>query len=101
MLELTEKNIAPTIKWEALNNVYGNPKQNMCILCLIDKLWTINFLHDNNYVNKKMPRDEFDSSSTLYECTELSKFNLVKYLSFLVISELACSACHELHESYS
>ena len=48
-----------------------------------------------------MPRDEFDSSSTLYECTELSKFNLVKYLSFLVISERACSACHELHESYS
>ena len=41
--ELKEKNIAPIIKWEILSKVYGNPKQNICILCLTD----------NNYLNKK------------------------------------------------
>ena len=36
--ELKEKNIAPIIKWEILSKVYGNPKQNMCILCSTEKL---------------------------------------------------------------
>ena len=36
-----------------LNKVFGNLKQNMCILCLTEKLWIINFTHDNNYLNKK------------------------------------------------
>ena len=45
--ELKEKNITPIIKWEILSKVYGNPKQNICILCLTEKLWIINFIHDN------------------------------------------------------
>ena len=48
--ELKEKNIALIIKWEILSRVYGNPKQNMCILCLAEKLWIINFIHNNNYL---------------------------------------------------
>ena len=51
--ELKEKNIAPIIKWEILSKVYGNPKQNICNLCLTEKLWIINFIYDKNYLNKK------------------------------------------------
>ena len=54
MWELKEKNIIPIIKWEILNKVYGNPKQNVCVLCLTQKLWIINFIHDNNDLNKKV-----------------------------------------------
>ena len=43
----------PIIKWEILNKVYSNPKQNMYILCLTEKPWIINFIHDNNYFNRK------------------------------------------------
>ena len=43
-----EENIRPI-----LSKVYGNPKQNMCILCLTEMLWIINFINDNNYLNKK------------------------------------------------
>ena len=25
----------------------------MCILCLTEKLWITNFIHDNNYINEK------------------------------------------------
>ena len=45
--ELKEKNIAQIIKWEILSKVYGNPKQSICILCLTEMLWIINFIHDN------------------------------------------------------
>ena len=51
--ELREKNIATITRWEILSKVYGNPKQNMCILCLNEKLWINNFIRDNNYLNKK------------------------------------------------
>ena len=51
--ELKDKNIDPIIKWEILNKVYSNPKQNMYILCLTEKPWIINFIHDNNYFNRK------------------------------------------------
>ena len=50
---IKEKNIAPIIKWEILSKVYDNPKQNVCVLCLSEKLWIINFMHDNNFLNKK------------------------------------------------
>ena len=66
--ELKEKNIAPIIKWEILSKVYGNPKQNMCILCLTEKLWIINFIHDNNYLNKK--------SELINKCRHFNKFLL-------------------------
>ena len=29
-----------------VNEVYDNPIQNICILCLTEKLWV--FIHDNN-----------------------------------------------------
>ena len=66
--ELKEKNIAPITKWEILSNVYDNPKQNMCILCLTEKLWIINFIHDNNYFNKK--------SELINKCRHFNKFLL-------------------------
>ena len=53
MWELKEKNIAPIVKKEKINKVYGNHKKNMCILCLTEKLWITNFIHDNNYINEK------------------------------------------------
>ena len=80
----------------------------MCILCLTEKLWVINFIHDDNYLNEKsesinadilpnfylrMSRDECGSSSTLYECTVFSKIYFCDILSYIGISDLACSAC--------
>ena len=35
-----------------LSKVYGNPKQKR-FLCLTEKLWIIDFIHDNNYLKKK------------------------------------------------
>ena len=66
--ELKEEIIALIIKWEILNKVYGNPKQNMCILCLTEKLWIINFIYDNNYLNKK--------SELINKCRHINKFLL-------------------------
>ena len=39
-----------------------------------------------------MSSDEFDSSSTLYECIVFSKIYFGYILSYIGISELACSA---------
>ena len=39
-----------------------------------------------------MSSDEFDSSSTLYECVVFSKICFAYILSYIGISELACSA---------
>ena len=39
-----------------------------------------------------MSNDEFDSSSTLYECIAFSKICFGYILSYIGISELACSA---------
>ena len=49
------------IKWEIISKAYdnpiskayGNPKQDIGILCLTEKLWTIHFRHDHNYLHKK------------------------------------------------
>ena len=51
MWQLKERNIAPVIKWEILNKVDGNPKQNMCSSWLIEKFLKIIFSYDN-YLNK-------------------------------------------------
>ena len=66
--ELKEKNIATITIWEILNKVYGILKQNMCILCLTEKLWIINFIHVNNYLNKK--------SELINKCRHINKFLL-------------------------
>ena len=50
---LKDSNIIPIIKWEILSKVYGNTKQNMCKLCLTEKLWIINSIDDENLLNKK------------------------------------------------
>ena len=39
-----------------------------------------------------MSSDEFDSSSTLYECTVFSKICFGYILSYIGISEISCSA---------
>ena len=39
--ELKERNITPIMKWEILSIVYGNSKQNICVLFLTDKLCMI------------------------------------------------------------
>ena len=64
--KLKEKSIAPIIKCEILNKVYGNPKRNMCILCLTEKLWILNFIHSNNYLNKK--------TELINKCKHIKKF---------------------------
>ena len=66
--ELKGKTIAPIIKWKILSKVYGNRKQNMCILCLTEKLWIINFIHDHSYLNKK-----FELRN---KCRDINKFLL-------------------------
>ena len=40
-----------------------------------------------------MSRDEFDSSSTMYECRVLSRIYFGEILSYIGISELDCIAC--------
>ena len=42
---------------------------------------------------QRMSRDEFDSSSTLYECIVLSKIYFGEILSYIGICELTSSAC--------
>ena len=67
------------------------------------------FVHDRNYLNKKSElvnkcrhsnkfllknvKDEFNSSSALYECIVFSKIHSGYILSQIGISELSCSAC--------
>ena len=48
------KNIVPLIKCKILSIVYGNRKQNMCILCLTKRIWITNFIHDDNYLNQNL-----------------------------------------------
>ena len=48
------------------NKVYCNPKQKICILRLTEKLWIINFIHDNNSLNKK--------SELINKCRYFNKF---------------------------
>ena len=50
---LTDRNIITIIKWEILSKIYGITKQNMCKLCLTEKLWLINSINDENLLNKK------------------------------------------------
>ena len=66
--ESKEESIVPIIKWEILTKVYGKPIQNMCIVCLSEKLWIINFILDNNYLNKK--------SELINKCRHINKFLL-------------------------
>ena len=68
MWELKQQNIAPITKWEILSKVNGNPTQSMCILCLTEKFWIINFLGDNNYLNKK--------SELINKCRHINKLLL-------------------------
>ena len=74
-------------------------------LCLTARLWIINFTHDNNYLNKQselinadiltnfykgMSSDEFDSSSTLYECIVVLKICFGCILSYIgIVNSLA------------
>ena len=65
--ELKEKNIATRIKWEILSKVHGNPKKTKtCISCLTEKLWIINFIHNNNYLNKKYELINADILTNFY-----------------------------------
>ena len=65
--ELKEENITTIIKWETFK-VYGSSRQSKCFLCLTEKLWMINFIHDNNYLNKK--------SELINKCRHINKFLL-------------------------
>ena len=49
--------------------MYGNTKQNMCKLCLTEKLWIINSINnDDNLINKKL---EF-----MHKCRDMNMFIL-------------------------
>ena len=49
--QLKRDNISFSVKW-TINN-YGSPNPLLCKLCLTEKLWIINFINNENMLNKK------------------------------------------------
>ena len=56
--ELKEAGINPIVKWSIVEKIYSNTKINYCKLCLVEKLYIIDFIDDNRLLNK---RNEFIS----------------------------------------
>ena len=59
------------IQWKVVDKVYGNVNSAMCKLCLMEKLWIINHINDNNKMNKK--------SELINKCGHLNK-SLLKHV---------------------
>ena len=51
--ELKRNNKVPVITWKIARKVYGNPKNNFCRLCLIEKLLIIKFPNQDILLNKR------------------------------------------------
>ena len=47
----------PVVKWSIVEKIYSNTKTNYCKLCLLGKLYIIDFIDDNRLLNK---RNEFN-----------------------------------------
>ena len=58
MWDLKETGINPIVKWSTFEKIYSNTKINYCKLCLLEKLYIIDFIDDNRLFNK---RNEFIS----------------------------------------
>ena len=56
--DLKETGINPIVKWSIVEKIYSNTKINYCKLCLLEKLYIIDFIDDNRLLNK---RNEFIS----------------------------------------
>ena len=56
--DLKETGINPIVKWSIVEKIYCNTKINYCKLCLLEKLYIIDFIDDNRLLNK---RNEFIS----------------------------------------
>ena len=65
---LKNDSIQYNIHWKVVDKVYGNASLKMCKLCLIEKVWIINHINDNNMLNKK--------SEFINKCRHLKKFLL-------------------------
>ena len=63
--QLKRNNISFSVKWTIITKVYGNPNSLLCKLCLTEKLWIINFINDDNLLNKK--------SELISKCRHLNK----------------------------
>ena len=48
-----KNNIKYNIQQKVIDKVYGYANSTMCKLCLIEKLWIINHINNNNILNKK------------------------------------------------
>ena len=51
--QLKLDNIRFSVKWTIITKMYGSPNPLLCILCSTEKLWIINFINDENMLNKK------------------------------------------------
>ena len=63
--QLKRDKISFSVKWTIITKVYGSPNPLMCKLCLTEKLWIINFINDENMLNKK--------SELISKCRHLNK----------------------------
>ena len=52
----------------------------MCILCLTEKLWIINVIHNNNYLNKQ--------SELINKCRHINKFFIKECQEMKLIADL-------------
>ena len=44
--------ISFSLKWAIMTEVYEGHNSLLCKLCLTEKLWVINFIHDENMLHK-------------------------------------------------
>ena len=51
--KLKEDGKSPSIKWSIVKRVNSTPNKSFCKLCLMEKLFIIKSLDDNNMLNKR------------------------------------------------
>ena len=51
--KLKEDGKSPSIKWSIVKRVNSTPNKSFCKLCLMEKLFIIKYLDDNNMLNKR------------------------------------------------
>ena len=51
--QLKYANITPIVTWKVVSKVFSDTKINFCILCLTEKVFTINALNDSQLLNKR------------------------------------------------
>ena len=51
--DLKEAGITPIVKWSIVEKIYSDTKINYCKLCLLQKLYILDFIDDNRLLNKR------------------------------------------------